>query len=50
MHNIKKGVLMKSLRVAFFGALSGPDLLQSWELLSDSKSDISRIERCLKSI
>ncbi|MDA9703951.1 glutamate--tRNA ligase [Prochlorococcus sp. AH-736-L19] len=47
MHNVKKGILMKSLRVAFFGCLSGPDLIQSWELLSESKSDISRIERCL---
>ncbi len=46
-HNFKKGILMKSLRVAFFGCLSGPDLIQSWELLSESKSDISRIERCL---
>jgi len=48
MHNIKKGILMKSLRVAFFGSLSGPDLIGSWELFSESKSDISRIERCLK--
>ena len=45
-HNVKKGILMKSLRVAFFGSLSGPDLVQSWELFSESKSDISRIERC----
>ncbi len=49
-HNIKKGTLMKSLRVAFFGCLSGPDLIQSWELLSESKSDISRIQRCLISV
>jgi glutamyl-tRNA synthetase len=48
MHNVKKGILMKSLRVAFFGSLSGPDLIQSWELFSESKSDVSRIERCLK--
>ena len=47
MHNIKKGLLMKSLRVAFFGCLSGPDLIQSWELFSEIKSDKSRIERCL---
>ena len=46
-HNLKKGILMKSLRVAFFGCLSGPDLIQSWELFSEIKSDISRIERCL---
>jgi len=49
IHNVKKGILMKSLRVAFFGSLSGPDLIQSWELFSESKTDRSRIERCLKS-
>ncbi len=49
-HNIKKGILMKSLRVAFFGSLSGPDLIQSWVLFSESKSDLTRIERCLKSV
>ena len=49
-HNVKKGILMKSLRVAFFGCLSGPDLIQSWELFSENKSDISRIERCLITI
>ena len=48
-NNVKKGILMKSLRVAFFGSLSGPDLIQSWELFSESKTDISRIERCIKS-
>ena len=46
-NSIKKGVLMKSLRVAFFGCLSGPDLIQSWELFSEKKSDITLIERCL---
>ena len=46
-NSIKKGILMKSLRVAFFGSLTGPDLIQSWVLFSESKSDISRIERCL---
>ncbi len=50
MHNIKKGILMKSLRVAFFGSLSGPDLIRSWELLSESNTDRSRIERCFKLI
>ena len=47
IHSIKKGILMKSLRVAFFGCLSGPDLIQSWELFSEIQSDKSRIERCL---
>jgi len=48
-NSIKKGILMKSLRVAFFGCLSGPDLIQSWELFSENKDDISRIERCFTS-
>ena len=46
-YNLKKGILMKSLRVAFFGCLSGPDLVQSWELFSENKSDISRIKNVL---
>ena len=48
-HSIKKGVLMKSLRVAFFGCLSGPDLIQSWELFSEINTDILRIKRCFTS-
>ncbi len=46
-HSIKKGIVMKSLRIAFFGCLSGPDLIQSWELLSENKRDITLIKRCL---
>ena len=46
-YSIKKGILMKSLRVAFFGCLSGPDLIQSWELFSENNSDILLIERSL---
>ncbi len=46
-NSIKKGILMKSLRIAFFGCLSGPDLIQSWELFSENETDIMRIERCL---
>jgi len=44
---IKKGLLMRSLRVALFGALSGPDLIQSWVLLSERGFDTDRIKRCL---
>ena len=47
-YSIKKGILMKSLRIAFFGCLSGPDLIKSWELFSENSTDISLIERCLK--
>tara|TARA_B100000212_G_scaffold332858_1_gene301593 strand:+ start:12 stop:1445 length:1434 start_codon:yes stop_codon:yes gene_type:complete len=46
-NSIKKGIVMKSLRVAFFGCLSGPDLVKSWELFSANKQDIKRIQRCL---
>ena len=46
-NSIKKGIVMKSLRIAFFGCLSGPDLIQSWELFSEKKSDIKLIERCI---
>ena len=46
-HSIKKGIVMKSLRVAFFGCLSGPDLIQSWVLFSENKRDIILIERCI---
>ena len=46
-NSIKKSILMKSLRVAFFGCLSGPDLIQSWELFSENKKDKFLIERCL---
>ena len=45
--SIKKGIVMKSLRVAFFGCLSGPDLIQSWELFSENETDITLIKRCL---
>ena len=44
---IKKGIAMKLLRVAFFGCLSGPDLIESWVLLSEKGEDVPRIERCL---
>ena len=47
-YQIKKGILMKSLRVALFGCLRGPDLIQSWELFYENKEDIPRIKRCLK--
>ena len=46
-HKIKKGILMKSLRIAFFGCLSGPDLVESWLLLSEKGEDLFRIQKCL---
>tara|TARA_Y100001968_G_scaffold307628_1_gene325609 strand:+ start:413 stop:1843 length:1431 start_codon:yes stop_codon:yes gene_type:complete len=45
---IKKGLVMRSLRVALFGCLSGPDLIQSWVLLSEINADLERIKRCIR--
>ena len=42
---IKKGIVMKSLRAALFGTLNGPDLIQSWVLLSRFSKDRIRISR-----
>ena len=42
---VKKGLVMKSLRAAFFGTLNGPDLIKSWVLLSRFSKDRSRIIR-----
>ena len=42
---VKKGIVMKSLRAALFGTLNGPDLIQSWVLLSRFSKDRTRISR-----
>ena len=42
---VKKGLVMKSLRAALFGTLNGPDLVQSWVLLSRFSKDRTRISR-----
>ena len=42
---VKKGLVMKSLRAALFGTLNGPDLIQSWVLLSRFSKDTTRISR-----
>ncbi len=45
--DIKKGVIMKSLRAALLGSLQGPDLISSWALLAMMKKDKDRIKDCL---
>lgn len=45
--NLKKGVVMKSLRAALTGALQGPDLVQSWLLLSQKGMDRDRFRQAL---
>jgi glutamyl-tRNA synthetase len=42
---VKKGLVMKSIRAALFGTLNGPDLIQSWVLLSSFSKDRARISR-----
>ena len=44
---VKKGVLMKTLRAALLGSLQGPDLLTTWLLLQPSGEARQRIARCL---
>ncbi len=44
---IKKGLVMKSLRAALFGTVNGPDLIKSWVLLSRFGKDRSRIARLI---
>ena len=44
---VKKGVIMKSLRAALLGSLQGPDLLATWLLLHRSGEDRARIQRSL---
>jgi len=46
--NLKKGLIMKSLRVALMGSTKGPDLLVSFSLLTRVGKAISRIEKTLQ--
>jgi glutamyl-tRNA synthetase len=48
--NVKKGLIMKSLRAALMGSLQGPDLIQSWLLLNQKGWDRSRLLRSLNQI
>jgi len=42
---VKKGLVMKSIRAALFGTLNGPDLIKSWVLLSRFSKDRTRFSR-----
>ncbi len=44
--DIKKGLIMKSLRAALLGRMQGPDLLATWSLLARIGKDRERISRC----
>jgi glutamyl-tRNA synthetase len=43
--NVKKGLVMKTLRAALTGDLQGPDLMQSWLLLNQHQMDRARLEK-----
>lgn len=47
-HNVKKGLVMKSLRAALMGELHGPDLIQSWLLLNQKGWDKLRLQQAIE--
>lgn len=47
--NVKKGLLMRSLRAALTGDLHGPDLIQSWLLLNQIGLDKLRLTKAMES-
>jgi glutamyl-tRNA synthetase len=45
--NVKKGLVMRSLRAALTGEVHGPDLIQSWLLLHQHQFAVARIQQAL---
>ncbi|MBD2136946.1 glutamate--tRNA ligase [Anabaena sp. FACHB-1237] len=45
--NVKKGLVMRSLRVALTGDVHGPDLTQTWLLLNQIGVDKTRLEKTI---
>ncbi|NJN60446.1 MAG: glutamate--tRNA ligase [Coleofasciculaceae cyanobacterium RL_1_1] len=45
--NVKKGLVMKSLRAALTGELSGPDLIQSWVVLHQRGLALGRLQAAI---
>lgn len=44
---VKKGLVMRSLRVGLTGELHGPDLIQTWVLLHKKSIDLTRLQNTL---
>ena len=44
---VKKGLVMKSLRAALMGDMQGPDLVESWAILHQQGYDLQRLEAAL---
>jgi glutamyl-tRNA synthetase len=47
--NLKKGLIMRTLRAALTGAMHGPDLIESWVILHQRGMDITRLQEGIKS-
>jgi glutamyl-tRNA synthetase len=47
--NVKKGLVMRSLRAALTGDVHGPDLIQSWLLLNQIGLDKQRLHQAINS-
>lgn len=45
--NVKKGLIMRSLRAALTGSMHGPDLIQSWLILHQLEQDKSRLQQAI---
>ncbi len=45
--NVKKGLVMQSLRAALTGEIHGPDLIQSWLLLHQHQLAVPRIQQAI---
>jgi glutamyl-tRNA synthetase len=45
--NVKKGLVMRSLRAALTGDVHGPDLIQSWSILRARQWDMPRLQQAL---
>lgn len=48
--NVKKGLIMRSLRAALTGDVNGPDLIQSWVILHLQGRDRLRLQQALNQI
>ena len=46
--NVKKGLLMRSLRAALTGEMNGPDIVDSWVLLNNTGSDKLRLQQAIE--
>lgn len=45
--NVKKGLVMRSLRAALMGDMHGPDLMQSWLILHQRDLDKARLQQAI---